>query len=316
MTSPDHHSSLHRHTALSRRTVLAGFGAAAPIALMTHAASASTVDDVHVPATAEIIERIRTLETKLHGTIAVDAFNVRTGHHFGYRSDQRVLLCSVSKVLVVATALWRSQHIPGFLNQEVLVRASDILLYSPVTQQHVGSTLTIKQLCEAALTTSDNTASNLVMAHIGGPQSVTRFVRNTGDFTTRLDRTEPDLNKASGALDTTTVRAFSKTLEHLVLGCGYGARLGQTQRDLLAMWMKNSTTGAKQIRAGLPADVVVGDKTGAGLGHESNDVAVIWPASGGPVVMSVFTKSDHDDVDLQRSTIAAVAEAVWPAVKK
>ena len=54
----------------------------------------------------------------------------------------------------------------------------------------------LAELCEAALTQSDNTAGNLLLRQIGGPVGLTSFVRSLGDDLSRLDRWEVELNEA------------------------------------------------------------------------------------------------------------------------
>ena len=48
--------------------------------------------------------------------------------------------------------------------------------------------MTLAELCEAAITLSDNTAGNLLLASFGGPAGLTAFARALGDEMTRLDR--------------------------------------------------------------------------------------------------------------------------------
>ncbi|MEC6907439.1 serine hydrolase [Photobacterium piscicola] len=78
-----------------------------------------------------------------------------------------------------------------------MINQSDILSYAPVTTDRVGTSMTLAQRCNATMLTSDNTAANLVLNNIGGPQSVTQFIRTLDDKTTRLDRIEPHLNNVS-----------------------------------------------------------------------------------------------------------------------
>lgn len=322
---PQEHSarSAGRQTAsssMTRRTILAGAAAAIPATLIATAAGASAPGPAQsgggTQATgrarqSDVVSELRELERQLDGEIGVHAIDTSTGACFGYRDQQPFLLCSVSKVLVVATVLNLASQEPKLLGRHVDIAQEDLLAYAPVTSQHLEDGMTVEELCVAALTVSDNTASNLLMEQCGGPEAVTDFVRSTGDLTTRLDRIEPDLNDASGGLDTTTPAAFSETLNRLALGGG----LSVSGRDKLVGWMKESTTGAEQIRAGLPEGTLVGDKTGSGTHGESNDVAVIWPEQGGPIVMSVFSTSRRtDDTDAQKAAIAGTARAVFEGI--
>ncbi len=121
--------------------------------------------------------------------------------------------------------------------------------------------MSLAELSAAALQYSDNVAMNKLIAHVGGPASVTAFARQLGDETFRLDRTEPTLNTAipGDPRDTTSPRAMAQTLRNLTLG----KALGDSQRAQLVTWMKGNTTGAASIQAGLPASRVVGIKPAA-----------------------------------------------------
>src|SRR5207302_258303 len=89
------------------------------------------------------------------------------------------------------------------------------------TEAHAGGEgMTVDQLCEAALTLSDNTAGNLLLDAIGGPAGLTQFARHLGDATSRLDRIETALNEAlpGDPRDTTTPTAMLHDVDKLVLG--------------------------------------------------------------------------------------------------
>ncbi|WP_164489765.1 serine hydrolase, partial [Raoultella ornithinolytica] len=64
-----------------------------------------------------------------------------------------------------------------------------------------------------AITLSDNTAANLLLTTLGGPQGLTTFLRHSGDQTSRLDRWETELNEArpGDVRDTTTPEAMART---------------------------------------------------------------------------------------------------------
>jgi len=63
---------------------------------------------------------------------------------------------------------------------------------SPVTAAHLGTGLTLRQLCRVEI--SDSTAANLLLAEQGGPTGVTRYAQPRGDQVSRLDCTEPTVN--------------------------------------------------------------------------------------------------------------------------
>lgn len=170
--------------------------------------------------------------------------------------------------------------------------------------------MTLEALCAAAVSHSDSTAADLILADLGGPAAVTRYVRSLGDGTTRLDRDEPTVNHPEGALDTTTPRAFAATLGTLLLGTA----LAPASRASLNGWMQAGNTGASRIRAGVAKDWTVGDKTGT-AGRFANDVALLRPPGRSPIVVTVFydaagvEDAERDAVLREVGTIAAALAA-------
>jgi beta-lactamase class A len=69
-----------------------------------------------------------------------------------------------------------------------------------------AATSRLAKLCQSAMTLSDNTSANLLLASLGGRAGLTQYARSLGDELTRLDRIEPELNEAepNDARDTTT----------------------------------------------------------------------------------------------------------------
>ncbi|WP_158088254.1 class A beta-lactamase [Kocuria massiliensis] len=294
----------------SRRSLLAGATALIPLAY-AGTTSASAYNPTENSHRLDAAQKLRDLETRLDGRIGVHAINTGTQVRFGYRSTERFLFCSVGKVLAVSAILHRAASDSTLLTRHIPIAADDILAYAPVTSQHVGGSMSVEDLCHAAITVSDNTAANLLVEVCGGPSAVTEFVRGAGDVVTRVDRTEPTLNDADADLDTTTPSAFCTTLGNLALE----SVLTPEHRLRLTTWLKANTTGADQIRAGVPDGVTVGDKTGAGSHGESNDVAVLWPTKGSPVILSIFTVSSHtQDTALQKEAIAEATRIVTPIV--
>ncbi|KAA0094631.1 class A beta-lactamase [Mycolicibacterium sp. P1-18] len=282
-------------TSLSRRTFL-GIGLAG-------VGIASTGFGAGV-AFAQGPDALAALEARIPGRLGVYALDTATGATVTHRADERFLLCSTGKVLTVAAVLKRGESEPGLLDQVIRYDPSDVLEWAPVTSQHVAEGMTVSQLCDAAITVSDNTAANLLVRLLGGPQAVTTYARTLGDGVTRVDRIEPDLNVAAPGdeRDTSTPTQMATNLRTLVLGDA----LNDDSRRRLTDLLKANTTGDKTIRTGVPRDWVVGDKTGSGAQRESNDVAVAWPPGRAPVLLAVYVAptDPRADADAMRRVIA------------
>lgn len=248
------------------------------------------------------------LETGFGGRIGLFALNTANGARLTHRADERFAFCSTFKVMVASAILTRSVEAPGLLQQRVRYRQSDLVTYSPITQKHVADGMTVAGLCAAALQYSDNTAANLLIRMVGGPQAVTAFARSIGDREFRLDRWETELNTAipGDVRDTTTPEAMGLSLQRLLVG----DTLARPQRDQLRDWMYGNTTGAARIRAGTPSDWKIGDKTGTGDYGSANDVAVLWPPGRAPLVVVIYTTQTRQDAKPRDDVIAAAAKIV------
>ncbi|MBS0431906.1 MAG: class A beta-lactamase [Proteobacteria bacterium] len=245
--------------------------------------------------------RLAVLEHQRGGRLGVAILDTGNGARVAWRGGERFLMCSTFKLLLVAAVLERVDRGSERLDRRVVFGKEALLEYAPVTRQHVGPPgMTIAQLCEAAITLSDNTAANLLVATLGGPSGVTRYARALGDTLTRLDHVEPELNRANGDDDTTTPDAMLGDLRQLLLGDA----LSQSARERLTRWLLANQTGGDSLRAGLPADWREGDKTGSGH-TANNDVAILWPPNRKPLLVAAYY--DHAGVDV-RSRKAVLAE--------
>lgn len=146
--------------------------------------------------------------------------NVSTGAVASNRGDERFLFNSTGKVFIAAAVLAKMDGGDDRLDRRIVVRESDLGGWTPITEKQIGEPgMTVAELCQAAVTWSDNAAANILVRCIGGPESVTAYLRSIGDDTTRLDRYEPDLNKhdhEGDERDTTTPLAMMKTLQRLL----------------------------------------------------------------------------------------------------
>jgi beta-lactamase class A len=185
---------------------------------------------------------------------------------------------------------------------------ADVIDPSPIAAQHVADGMTIRELCDAAVRYSDNTAGNLLLADIGGPAGITELARSLVDGITRLDRTEPELNTAipGDERDTTTPRAIAGSLRALVLA----DNLDAADRTQFTEWLVGNTTGDERIRAGLPAGWKVGDKTGTGSYGAANDVAVAWPPGAAPIALAVLTSRAVENATRDNALLAEAAAVV------
>ena len=251
-------------------------------------------------------QRIAAIERRTGGRLGVAALETGGNRRIEHRAGERFPLCSTFKLLAAAAVLHRIDEKQDQLNRLVPYTATDLLEYAPVTREHVEEGgMTLSALCAAALNYSDNTAANLLVKAIGGPAALTRYARALGDEETRLDRLEPDLNSAlpGDERDTTTPAAMLGNLRTLLLGDA----LSPASRVQLEAWLAENKTGGKMIRAGLPNDWRVGDKTGRGSEGATNDIAILCPPGRAPILLAVYSVGSTASPAARCAAVAEVA---------
>jgi beta-lactamase class A len=293
---------------IGRRQLLRATGTGlAGLVVMGRAARAAAVLE------KRFVDELKRLETESSGRLGVALLDTGTGQCVGHRVNERFPMCSTFKVLVSGAVLHSVDAGKESLVRRIYFTDADLVAHSPETQKRVGPIgMTVAELCEAAMTLSDNTAGNLLLASIGGPQGLTAFVRSLGDDVTRLDRIETELNEAApdDPRDTTSPDAMASDLRALALG----NVLSTKSRAQLIGWLAANMTGGKRLRAGLPAGWRVGDKTGTGEQGTANDVAVIWPPDRAPFVITAYLTGAAAPAERQDAVMAAVGRAVTTAL--
>jgi len=283
-----------------RRTLLLA-AATAPLVLTVTACAWSPAAGQDVSSATSFAA----LEHAAGGRLGVCAIDSASGRRAQHRADERFPFCSTFKAMLGAAVLAHSVDRPGLLQQRVSYGPSDLVNYSPVSGKHVGTGMTVAELCEAAIQYSDNSAANLAMKLIGGPSAVTAYARSIGDDAFRLDRWETELNTAlpGDPRDTTTPAAMAASMRVLTLGDA----LPSAQRAQFVAWLRGNKVGDKRIRAGVPAGSQVGDKTGTGDYGTTNDAGVIWLPSRAPIVLAVYYTQTRADAKPKDDVIAAAA---------
>ena len=261
-------------------------------------------------------EAFRRLESRAANIrIGVAAVDLSTNRRVEYRSDERFILCSTFKVLAVAAVLKLVDQNKEKLGRFVRYEEAHLLSYAPVTRAHVKEGgMTLEALCAASIAQSDNTPANLLLKAIGGPTKVTELARSLGDNFTRLDHNEPELNVARPGQDddTTTPAAMCATLQRLFTS----DFLTQASRTKLESWMGQNQTGTNMVRAAVPSDWQVGDKTGRSGDGATNDIAIVRPPQGGPIFIAIYSVDPVEPQEARNQLVAAVAKTAIELLSK
>ncbi|MGC4804347.1 class A beta-lactamase [Micromonospora sp. DT233] len=323
MTSPfqrDHRSvgpgrpgrSTGLRRAVAALLVLAGLAACSPSTNSPGAPTEPTSPAASGAAPTPVAQPDFTaLEAEFDARLGVYAVDTGTGATVEHRADERFAYASTFKALAAAAVL--AATTPAELDRVVRYTKADLVQYSPITERHAGQGMPLRDLAEAAVRYSDNTAGNLLLARLGGPAGFARALRGLGDQVTNPVRIETDLNEATPGdeRDTSSPRALATDLRAYVLGDA----LADDDRALLIGWLKTNTTGDGLVRAGVPAGWQVGDKTGSGGYGSRNDIAVVWPPGGAPIVIALLSSRDEPDAKYDEKLLSRATELTVAALR-
>ncbi|MFB5763698.1 class A beta-lactamase [Paenibacillus medicaginis] len=251
------------------------------------------------------------LESRFGTRLGVYAVDTGTGKEIAYREDERFAYASTFKALAAGAILRQASD--DELDKIIKYTKDDLVTYSPITEQQVDTGMTLKEISDAALRFSDNTAGNLLLKELGGPEGFEKAMREIGDTVIMPERYETELNEAvpGDIRDTSTPKALVRSLKVLAVDDSMPA----DKQELLIDWMKRNTTGDELIRAGVPEGWVVGDKTGAASYGTRNDLAIVWPPDRGPIIIAVLSSRDTKDAKYDNELIAQAAKAALGALE-
>ena len=125
-----------------------------------------------MPLTAEL----RRIERDSGGRLGVAILDTKTSETVGQHADDRFPMCSTFKLLATAAVLKRVEDGKERLDRRIVFKASDVVVNSPITKERAGGDgISLEELCEAAMTYSDNTAGNLILVEPWGAEGAHRF---------------------------------------------------------------------------------------------------------------------------------------------
>lgn len=270
----------------------------------------SAPGEAPLPAPADSDEDVRSsfvaLEQRRGARLGLMAIDTGTGETVSHRADERFAFASTIKVPLAAAVLDRLAG--RELEQRLFWSEGDLVDHSPMTELFVEDGMTVRQLIDAAVTLSDNTATNLLFDLVGGPRAVEDWLAEMGGSATSVDRVEPELNdwQPGDFRDTSTPRALATIVRDLTLGDS----LRRDDRRILNDELGDSLTGARLVRAGVPSAWRVGDKSGSASYGIRNNVAVVHPPGRAAWVIVVMTSHDEADAETDDTLVARATRIV------
>lgn len=269
-----------------------------------------SLSSMHNTTFAKDIEQI---ENEYNTKVGIYGINTENGKVYEHNADERFAFASTYKV--IASGILLNKVAPSELNKKVEINESEIVANSPVTEQYIGKTMSLKALIKASMLQSDNTANNKIMQELGGVNGLKHELVQLGDDVSEPQRLEPELNyfDPNSKADTTTPRAAAQTLNSILTS----NEMNESNLSLLKQTMIENKTGDTLIKAGMPNSYTVGDKSGQALTYATrNDLAFIYPkGQDKPIILAIYSKQDQKDAKPNDKVISDSAREVIKYLK-
>lgn len=289
-------------------------------------------------------EMLRLLDA-LPAQSSMHALHVPSGRTVAVRADQLMSTMSVIKIPIMVQAYRDAEAGRLRLDERHTIREEDLRGGSGLLQRFaVGLAPTMRDLIDQMIITSDNTATDMILARVGKDRvnaslqalgfRDTRVIHTIGDFF-RLLQAAYDPQRASWSdvqvfrarppadisVATMTETRYRFTADAAMwLGSTTAREMNAMLRGIMTASYANREHSDAMLRhlrgqfsnSRLPATlryasgVTVSHKTGDFPPISGSDVGIIdYP--GGPIVISVFTNSNRGDFAVLEATIGRIA---------
>ena len=250
------------------------------------------------------------------GRIGVAAIDLSSGRSVSVLGDQPFPMASTSKIAIVATFLQGVDEGRFRLTDQypLLVPVPSRKFDGAAAPVRPGTMMSALGLIELTITRSDNQATDALLAAVGGPQAVNRWLRQAGMSGIRIDRDIATLVRDDGAVDPAThidVRdsATPMAMVRLLSGLYNGQWLSASSRSVLIGAMERCVTGRRRIPALLPDGARVAHKTGT-LNNTTSDVGIIHTPDGRAMAVAIYVTGQGGRTP-REGRIATIARAIY-----
>jgi beta-lactamase class A len=242
------------------------------------------------PGMSSLEQQLSYLVAGKSADVGIAALDLDTGETVSIKGDTPFPMASTVKVAVAALYLAQVDHGRRSLDDRINGQSA-------------------RSLMARMLIHSDNRATDILLADLGGPSAVHKWLSDNGMTGLRVDRNIAQLLSDKRDLwdrrDSSTPVAMVDLLRRI-----YKAQLIKPQsRNYLLDLMAQCETGKNRMKALLPG-IGVEHKTGT-LNGLADDVGFISMPDGHRVAVAIFTRGGTD----RPRTIAEAARAIYDGFK-
>ncbi|MDI1479577.1 class A beta-lactamase [Polyangium sp. y55x31] len=294
-------------------------------------------------------------EARSGGRLGVAVVEPSSGQRWVHHAGERFPLQSTFKAPLAAAVLARVDAGALALDTKIEVRRDDLsVCWSPLAEAFQGEaqSFSLLDLLTQSVAISDNTAADVLMHQIGGPDSVNALLSRSGVTGMRVDRYERDLQLqfhgfAAYEPAMSTCKGMDAAIERLpkdeqlrafdaylrdprdtttpeaaadfLLKLDRGEMLTPASTRVLLDIMHGAKTGIRRLRAGLPPDARLAHKTGTSADTEgrngaTNDIGIVSLPDGRKLVIVALLTDSSAPEETREGALADVARAAVGAM--
>lgn len=263
-----------------------------------------------------LAQQIAAIAEGSQGRIGVAAIDLATGEEVAVLGDQRFPMASTSKIAIAATFLEGVDKGRWTLTSEfpMMVPLPSKRFSSAVAPVRKGEYMSALTLIDRMITRSDNSATDALLAVVGGPAAVNEWARRAGLREFNLTRDIATLVRDDGEIDPAVsidIRdsATPREMVRLLSGIYQGQWLSASSRNVIIDAMQRCRTGTRRIPAMLPAGATVAHKTGS-LNNTSSDIGIITTPDGRTIAVAIYVTGQGTRLN-REGRIATIARALY-----
>ena len=261
-------------------------------------------------------QKVALIANGASGRIGVAALDLSTGREVAILGDQRFPMASTSKIAIAATFMEGVEQGRWSLSSEfpLMLPVKSTPFSSAVAPVRKGEHMKAVELIELMLTRSSNSATDALLAAVGGPAAVNDWVRRAGIQEFELTRDIATLVRDDGEIDpavSVDIRdsATPRAMVQLLSGLYQGKWLSDSSRRVILGAMERCRTGVRRIRAMMPSGVTVAHKTGS-LNNTSSDIGLITTPDGRTIAVAIYVTGQGSRLN-REAKIANIARTIF-----
>jgi len=254
---------------------------------------------------AKLNDYLTKLPAAIKVTMSVES--ISGNQYFMHRATEKVPSASVIKVPILIELMEKVKIKQIDLNKVHVLQASDKVGGSGVlANEPVGKKLTIRELAQEMVRSSDNTATNILIKEVG-MDAINQNLVKLGLTKTRLNRIMMDtLAAQQGRENYVNVVEINDLLRNIYKHKVATPALCNEMIEILKNCDDKTT-----IPRNLPKALEIAHKTG-GLPYVRGDAAIVYTTQ--PFIISIFVEGFTDATKAEQ-IIGDLAEICWSSLK-